>query len=74
MSFKKPTIQFAICEKCHYLTNIESISDNSQQTNCNECKALLKKPIRTSKGKIIYKPIKIYPYQSILSRLANLLQ
>ncbi|CAG8787374.1 2551_t:CDS:2, partial [Cetraspora pellucida] len=36
MSFKKPTIQFAICEKCHYLTNIESISDNSQQTNCNE--------------------------------------
>ncbi|CAG8727100.1 15322_t:CDS:2, partial [Cetraspora pellucida] len=40
MSFKKPTIQFAICEKCHYLTNIESISDNSQQTNCNESRRM----------------------------------
>ncbi|CAG8836103.1 4744_t:CDS:2, partial [Gigaspora margarita] len=69
MSFKKTIIQFIVYKKCHFLTNLESISDNSQ-ANCSECKTLLKKLIRTSKGKIIYKPIKIYPYQSILSQLA----
>ncbi|RIB26743.1 hypothetical protein C2G38_2162617 [Gigaspora rosea] len=73
MSFKKTIIQFIVCEKCHFLTNLESISDNSQ-ASCSECKTLLKKMIRTDKGKIIYKPIKIYPYQSILSQLATLLQ
>ncbi|CAG8807703.1 1379_t:CDS:2, partial [Dentiscutata erythropus] len=50
-----------------------SISNNSQ-ASCCECKTLLKKPIRTSKEKIIYKPIKVYLYQSILSQLATLLQ
>ncbi|CAG8849227.1 9631_t:CDS:2, partial [Gigaspora margarita] len=71
---KKTIIQFAICEKCHSLTNLDNISNILQQANCNECKTLLKKSIRTSKGKIIYKPIKVYPYQSILNRLATLLQ
>ncbi|CAG8804516.1 9657_t:CDS:2, partial [Gigaspora margarita] len=73
ISFKKTIIQFVVCEKYHFLTNLESISDNSQ-ASCSECKTLLKKPIRTSKGKIIYKPIKVYPYQSTLSQLAALLQ
>ncbi|CAG8734531.1 4302_t:CDS:1, partial [Cetraspora pellucida] len=73
ISFKKTIIQFVVCEKCHFLTNLESISNNSQ-ASCSECKTLLKKLIITSKGKIIYKPIKVYPYQSILSQLATLLQ
>ncbi|CAG8706543.1 2658_t:CDS:2, partial [Racocetra persica] len=74
ISFKKTIIQFVVYEKCYFLTNLEIISNNSQQARCSECETLLKKPIKTSKGKLIYKPIKIYPYQSILSRLATLLQ
>ncbi|CAG8824956.1 22260_t:CDS:2, partial [Dentiscutata erythropus] len=30
MLFKKTIIQFVVCEKCHFLTNLESIFNNSQ--------------------------------------------
>ncbi|CAG8670511.1 9119_t:CDS:2 [Dentiscutata erythropus] len=42
MSFKKTIIQFVVCEKYYFLTNLESISNNSQ-ASCSES-TLLQRP------------------------------
>ncbi|CAG8522604.1 6951_t:CDS:2 [Dentiscutata erythropus] len=42
------------------------------QSNCI-CEAELKKPVRISKGKILYKAIKTYPYYSIILHLKKIL-
>ncbi|CAG8490466.1 2356_t:CDS:2 [Cetraspora pellucida] len=65
-------IKFYICPNCHKLFWTQEYVNEFCQSSCT-CGAELKKPVCTSKGKILHKPIKIYPYNSIISHLKKIL-
>ncbi|CAG8829158.1 35966_t:CDS:2, partial [Racocetra persica] len=45
----------------------------SEHTKCLKCGQVITKAVRRSGGKLKYKPLAIYPYQSIITRIASIL-
>ncbi|CAG8541797.1 14533_t:CDS:2 [Cetraspora pellucida] len=64
--------KFFVCPNCHKLFWTQEYITEFCQSNCT-CGAELKKPVRTPKGKTLYKPIKIYSYHSIILHLKKIL-
>ncbi|CAG8846659.1 12014_t:CDS:2, partial [Racocetra persica] len=67
-------LKYIVCLRCHSLyLPAELHLKISEHTKCPICQKVLTKAIRGSDGKLKYKPQMIYPYQSIITRIASIL-
>ncbi|CAG8707168.1 15007_t:CDS:2 [Rhizophagus irregularis] len=64
---------YIVCPHCHHLHLPDILNGNVQPIKCNKCNEIITKMVRTSKGNHLIKPIKVYPYYSIIQQLELLL-
>ncbi|CAB5180826.1 unnamed protein product [Rhizophagus irregularis] len=64
---------YIVCPHCHHLHLPDILNGNVQPIKCNKCNEIITKMVWTSKGNHLIKPIKVYPYYSIIQQLELLL-
>ncbi len=72
-SNQKEIINYIVCPQYHTLYQPSNINNQNKITTCHKCFFYITKLERLGKDQFHYKLIKIFPYQSLIQKLAELL-